>query len=104
MSTKERFSAAKSRGLGRMRLCRLEQDVALLAKRQFYYAFGRETRGVEHHLLIADRDVVDPKTATLDLTARLAIRSDEAGPDKPGQHADAGLEFGTGNFDRRKVF
>src|SRR4030081_1773305 len=104
MPTKERFSAAKSRGLGRMRLCRPEQDVALLANRQFYDALRSEVCELEHHLLVADRGIVDAQSAALDLAPRLAIRGDEAGLDEPRQHADAGFQFGASNFHRGEVF
>src|SRR3984893_10013388 len=104
MPTKERFSAAKSRGLGRMRLCRPEQDVALPANRQFYDAFRCEVSELEHHLVVADGGIVDAQTATLDLAPRLAIRGDEAGLDETRQHADAGLEFGACHFHRGEVF
>src|SRR5450432_4321487 len=104
MSTKERFSAAKSRGPGRMRLCRPQQDVALPANRQFYNAFRREVRVLEHHLLVADRGIVDAQTPALDLAPRLAIRGDEAGLDETRQHADAGLELGASDFHRGEVF
>src|SRR5450631_4765526 len=104
MPTKERFSAAKSRGPGRMRLCRPQQDVAFPANRQFDDAFRCEVGELEHHLLVADRCIIDAQTAALDLTPRLAIRGDEAGLDETRQHADAGFEFGTRYIHRWKVF
>src|SRR4030081_1772786 len=104
MSTKERFSAARSRGLGRMRLCRPEQDVAFLAKRQLDHAFRREVTKLQHHLLVADGDIVDAQTAALDLAPRLAIGGDKARLDEQRQDADAGFEFATGNFHRGKTF
>src|SRR5229473_6373219 len=104
MPTKERFSAAKSRGPGRMRLCRPQQDVALPANRQFYDAFRCEVGELEHHLLVVDRGIIDAQTSALDLAPRLAIRGDEAGLDETRQHADAGLEFGASNFHRGEVF
>src|SRR6267154_62390 len=99
----ERVSAARSRGLGRMRLCRLEKDVALLAERKLDHAFRREIAMPENHLLVGNGGIVDAETAALDLAARLAIRRDEAGFDEQRQHAGAGVEFGTRDFNRRKV-
>src|ERR1700674_3792734 len=104
MTSRERVSASPSKGLKRMRLCRLEQDVALLAERQFYNAFGREILEREHHLLVLNDHIVDAETAALDLAAGLAIRRDKAGPDEQRQHADAGFEFGARNFHARQVF
>src|SRR6202165_3268976 len=96
----ERVSAARSRCLARMHLCRLEQDVALLAEGQFDYAFRSEIPGRQHHLLVGNSDIVDAQTAALDLTPCLAIRRDEASPDEQRQHADAGFEFSARHFDR----
>src|SRR6266850_7379664 len=78
MSIKERVSAAKSRGLGRMRLCGPEQDVAFLAKRQLDHALRREMRTVEHHGRSCDRDVVDLQTASIDMTLCFAERPDQS--------------------------
>src|ERR1700676_1243782 len=104
ITSKERVSVPASKGLERMRLCRLEQDVALLADGQFYHAFRCEIPRLQHHLFVGHGNVVDAKTAALDLTTRLAVGGDEAGLDEQPQHAAAGFEFGAGNFDTRKVF
>src|SRR3979411_2804449 len=93
-----------SRGLGRMRLCRLEQDVTLLAKGQLDHAFRREVRGLQDHLLVANSGIVDAKTAALALTARPAVCRAKTGFDEQRQHADAGLESSARNFYRGKVF
>src|ERR1700722_5062204 len=97
-AVRERVSASRSKGLKRIRLCRPEQDVALLAKRQFYYAFRRQVLGLQDHLLVGNGDVVDAQTAAFDLTPRLAIRRHEAGLDERRQHADAGVELAAGNL------
>src|SRR3979490_2176696 len=72
MRIMERLSAAKSSGFGRIRLCRPEQDVALLAKRKLDHAFRRKMRRRQRHLLVSNGDVVDAETAALDLPPRLA--------------------------------
>src|SRR5437763_3327448 len=104
MTGRERVFVSASKGQKRMRLCRLEQDVALFAKRQFYHAFRGELGGLQDHLLIRNCDVVDAQPAALDLAARLAIRGDKSGPDERRQHADAGVEFPTRNLDAWQVF
>ena len=78
-----------------MRLCRPEQDVAFLAKRQLDHAFRREVTKLQHHLLVADGDIVDAQTAALDLAPRLAIGGDKARLDEQRQDADAGFELVT---------
>src|SRR5207247_6130954 len=90
---RERVSASLSKGLKRMRLCRLEQDVALFAERQLYHALRREIAGRQQHLLVGHDFIVDAETAALDLAPCLAIRPDKAGPDEQRQHADAGFDF-----------
>src|SRR6266403_5202355 len=73
----ERLSAAKNSGFGRIRLCRPEQDVFLLAKRKLDHAFPRKVRRCQGHPLVGDSRIIDTKTATLDLAPRFAVRSDE---------------------------
>src|SRR3981081_3260893 len=104
MTGRERVSASLSKGLGRIRLCRPEQDVALLAERQFDHALWREIAGPQDHLLVCNSDIVDAQPAALDLSARLAVRRDKSGPDEQRRHADAGFEFSAGNFYGGKIF
>ncbi len=42
------------------------------------------------------------QAAALDLAARFAVRADQAGPDEGGEHADARLELGARDLDRRQ--
>src|SRR5436190_5035800 len=104
MPARARVSAPWSKGLNRMRLCRLEQDVALFAERQLDDTFTRKLGRRQDHLFVSSYRVVDPQPATLDLTARLAIRRDKPRPDENREHTEAGLEFRAGNFYRWKIF
>src|SRR3982074_2522236 len=104
MSNRERVSEPPSKGLKRMRLCRLEQDVPLLAERQFYHAFRREVLGLQGHLLVRNGDVVDAQPAALDLPPRLAIRSDETRFHKSSENTKFGFELAARDTHGRKVF
>src|SRR3954453_14411825 len=95
MPVRGRVSAFSSKGLNRMLLCRLEQDVALFAERYLYPPLRREICGLEDHLLLGSHDVVDAQPATLDLTTRLAVRCHKPGTHKGRQPAQARIEFGT---------
>src|SRR5260370_4985245 len=94
----ERVSAAGSRGLGRMRLCRLEQDVALFAKGQFYDAFGCQVLERQHHLLVGDNNVVDAQAAALDLAPGFAVGCDKPNCDVSVKDTVASFEFMPSDF------
>src|ERR1700726_1373998 len=80
--SRERVSALPGKCLKRMRLCRLEQDVTLLAHRQLDHAFRRQVGRLQHHLLVGDRSIVDAQATALDLAPRLAIGCDKARSDE----------------------
>ena len=69
----------------------------------FIMPSGVRSGELQHHLLVADRDVIDAEPAALDLAPCFAVRCHEACPDKPGQYADAGLKFAAGNLDGRQI-
>src|SRR6185437_7162277 len=98
-----RVSTGPSKWLTRMRLCRPEQDVTLLAERQFDHAFGCEIGRPQNHSLVGQRDVIDAKAAALDLAPCLAVGADEPGLDEGCQDAETGLKLGLRNFNRRQV-
>src|SRR6476646_1633157 len=90
----ERVSASPRNRQKRIRLCRLEQDVALPAERELDDALRCEVFSRQHHLLVRDSDVVDAQAAALDLAPCLAVGGDQACPDEGREHAGAGVEFG----------
>jgi hypothetical protein len=87
-----------------MRLCRLEQDVALSSNGKLDDTFGREIPKRQDHLLVGSRDVIDAQSAALDLAPCFAVGRDEACLDERRQNAEAGLEFGTRDFYLREIF
>src|SRR5579871_2854098 len=74
-------------------LHRLQQNMPLSPERELDHALGREVTNRQRHLLVGHGLVVDPQSARLDLTARLAVRGDELRLLRErGKHADASLE------------
>ena len=60
---------------------------------------GVRSVGLQHHLLVGDRDVVDAQAAALDLAPRLAIRGDKAGLDEGSASTpSSGFEFAARKF------
>src|SRR5262249_70559 len=95
---------SKARGAERAVLDRLEQNVPLSSERKLYHAFGREVPQAEHHLVVGHGLVVDPQSARLDLTGRLAVGGAGAAlPRKRVEHADALLQLGARHLDGRQA-
>src|SRR5262245_65750979 len=83
---------------------RPQQDVSLPAERKLDDALRREVARCEHHLLVRNRDVVDPQTTTLDLPACLTLRRHQADVKRSIEHAESGFELPARNFDGRQRF
>src|ERR1700734_651927 len=83
-----------------MRLCRLEQDVALLAQRQLDHAFRRQIGEREYHPLVGNDPVVDAETAALDLAARFTIRCYKSDCDVGGEDSVSTFKVMPRDFKR----
>src|ERR1700741_922087 len=90
IADRERASCVPSKRRKRMGLCRLEQDVTLLAQRQLDHAFRREIRVRQRHALVGHRRVVDTQAAALDLPPRFAVRGKQPRFDEGCQQLNAG--------------